>query len=131
MSQEVGNKQKSTSPGLVRQPPNLDAVVDGKFPDDMDSASIFSKVIGEKLSYGSFGGLYMSCRMSFAADPVQTKTSEFMDLGFSTINALYEGSGISTPTTIIQKPMDGAHWSRSNHVFGETKAVGMSEAKSD
>ena len=101
MSQEVGNKQKSTSPGLVRQPPNLDAVVDGKFPDDMDSASIFSKVIGDKLSYGSFGGLYMSCRMSFAADPVQTKTSEFMDLGFSTINALYEASGLSNPADRI------------------------------
>ena len=31
----------------------LDDVVDGKLPDDLDYMSIFSKVIGDKLSNGS------------------------------------------------------------------------------
>ena len=39
-------------PGLGRNTQKLDAVVDGKFPDDLYSASIFSKLIGNKLSDG-------------------------------------------------------------------------------
>ena len=47
------------------------------------------------------------------------------------MNELDEGSGLSTPATIIQKPVDGTHWSQSNHIFCETTAVGVSKEKSD
>ena len=54
-----------------------------------------------------------------------------MDLGFSTINGLYESSGLSTPTARIRRPTDESHWSAPDDVFGEATAVGMSEEKSD
>ena len=54
-----------------------------------------------------------------------------MDLRFSTIKALDESSGLSTPATRIQRPSDGSHWSAPDHVFGEATVEGMSEAKSD
>ena len=71
---KVANKRQSTSPGLVVQTQ--------KMPDDIDLASIFSKVIGHKLSHSSSGDLYMICSMKFAANPVQTKTPKFMYIGF-------------------------------------------------
>ena len=73
----------------------------------------------------------MRCRMNFAADPVQTQIPQFMDLVLSAINALDEVSDLSTPTIRILNPEDGAHWSAPNHIFGETKVVVVSEAKSD
>ena len=76
-------------------------VINGKFPNDLDSASIFRKVIGYKLSDGYSGNFYRRCRMNFADEPVQTQTPRFMDLGFLVINALYESSGLSPPDTII------------------------------
>ena len=52
-------------------------------------------------------------------------------MGFSTINALDGSSGLSTPDTRIQKPVDGAHWSAPDNFFGEATVVRMSQAKSD
>ena len=52
-------------------------------------------------------------------------------MGISIINALDEGSGLSTPATIILRPTDNAHWSMHNHIFGETTAVEVSEKKSE
>ena len=43
VSQEVGNKWKSTSPGLVGQYQKLDAIVDGNFPNDIDLTSISAR----------------------------------------------------------------------------------------
>ena len=105
MSQKVENKWQSTSPGLVGQTQKLDSVVDGIFPDDLDYASIFSKVIVHKISDGSSGDLYTICRMNFAADTVQTQTPKFIDMGFLTINELDESSGLSTPATRIRRPI--------------------------
>ena len=65
------------------------------------------------------------------AYPVQTQTPQFVNLGISTINKLDEVSGLSTPTTRIQNPMDSAHWSAPHNIFGKTKVVGVSEANSD
>ena len=129
--QEVGNIRKYTSPGLVRQSSKLDAGVDRKFSDDCNSTSIFSKVIGDKLSDGSRRDLYAHKSMNLAEDPVQTQTPQFVDMGLTTIDTLYEGSGISKPATIIRRSTDGAHWSTPNHIFDETIAVGVSEAKYD
>ena len=52
-------------------------------------------------------------------------------MGISTINAMDEVSGLSTPATRIRSPTDGAHWSMPNNITGETTAVGVSEEKSD
>ena len=109
----------------------MDAVVDGNLPDDIDSASIFSKLIGHKPSDSYSGDLYMRCGMDFVADTVQTRTPQFMDMGLSTINTLDERSGLSNPTTRILRPMDGAHWGAPDHVFGEVTSVVVSEAKLD
>ena len=103
------------------------AVVDGKLTNDLDSAYIFRKLISNKLSGGSSGYLYMRYRMNFVADPVQNQTPQFMDMGFSNINALYDRSGLSTPSTRIRRPAYGAHWIMPNNVFGEATALGTSE----
>ena len=53
VSLRVANKPHSNTPGFIRQTRKLDAVVVGKLPNDLDSSSIFSKLIGHKLSNGS------------------------------------------------------------------------------
>ena len=114
----VGNTQK------------LDALIDGKLADDLDSAYIFSKVIGHKISDGYRNDLYLRCRVKFAADIVQTQSPPFMDLGIPTINTLDERGVLGTPATRIQRPTDVYHWSASYHVFVEATAVVMSAEKS-
>ena len=112
-------------------PKKYDTVVDGNFPNDWYSASVFSKLIGHKLSNGSRVDLYLCCRLNFAADVIQTHTPQFMNLGLLTINALDESSVIHTPVTIILRPTDGSHRIVQDHVFGERAAVGISEKNSD
>ena len=116
---QVENKRQYNSTDLAENTRKMNAVIDGKLPNDLNSASIFSKVIGHKLSNGSSGDLYLHCRMNFADDPVQNQTPKFMDLGFLTINTFDERGDLSTIATRIQRPTDGSHWSASNHVFGE------------
>ena len=115
----VGNTQK------------WDAVVDINFPNDMDSASIFSKVIGHKLSDGSSNDLYLYCRTNFAADVFQTQAPQFMDMGLLAINILNEISVLGTTATRILMPTDVSHWSATHHVFGEVTEVGISAVNSD
>ena len=69
--------------------------------------------------------------MNLIADPVQTQTSQFIGMGLSGINALYEGSGPSTHANRTRRPKGGSHWSAHNHIFDETTEFGVSEAKSD
>ena len=69
--------------------------------------------------------------MNLTEDTVQTHTPQFVDLGLSTINALDEGSGISTPATRILSPTDGAHWGAPTNILVETTSIGVSKAKSD
>ena len=114
------------SPDLGGNTPKFYAVVDGKFPDDLDSESIFRKVTGHKLYSGSRDDLYLRCRMNFASDVVQTQDPHFMDLGIPAINTLDESGVLGTPTTRILRPMYGFYWSATDHRFGEATAVGMS-----
>ena len=69
--------------------------------------------------------------MNFTGGVVQTQTPQLIDLGFSTINTLYESSVLSTPSTIIRRPMYGFHRSVTDHVFGEATSVGISAVNSD
>ena len=86
---------------MGRNTPKLDAVVDGKLTDDLDSASIFSKVIGYKLSDGYSRDLYLHCRMNFANDLVQTQDPHFMDMGVLSINTLNESGVLGNPDISI------------------------------
>ena len=54
-----------------------------------------------------------------------------MDMGSSAINTFYEISGLSTPTTRIQRPTDGSHWITPDHIFGEATELVMCAVKSD
>ena len=130
VSLQVANKRKSTSPGLGGNTQKLDAVIVGKFPNDLDYASIFVKVIGHKLSGGSRDDLYLRCMMNFASGVVQTKAPHFIYMWIPAINILNESVDIGTPVTIIRRPTDVPHWSMPDHVFGEATAVIMSAAKS-
>ena len=48
---KVGNKQQSTPAEKIRNAQKLDTDLDRNFPNDWDSATIFSKVIGRELSH--------------------------------------------------------------------------------
>ena len=100
-SLKVENKQQSNSPGLGRNTLKLDAFIGVKLPDSLYYTSIFSKVIGHKLSDSSSDELYLRCRINFSGDAVQNQTPQFMDLGLPTINALDESSVLSTPAIRI------------------------------
>ena len=106
---QVANKWQSTSPALVGNIQKLDVVIYGKLHGDLDCASIFSKVIGHKLSNGSRNDLYLRCRMNFVDDVIQTQIPQFMDLGIPTINKLDESSVLGAPATRILRPTDGSH----------------------
>ena len=129
-SLQVGKKQQSTYPDKVRNVPKLDTVVDGNFPDDQYSASIFIKVIGSEISHGSRDGLYLRFRMDFLSCAFQTKAPQLVDFGFPTTNKYNELGVLGTPTTRIQRPTYGSHWTVSDHVFGESTAVGIIVANS-
>ena len=68
---KVANKRQYTSPRLDGNTPKLGAIVDQKMPDDLDSASIFRKEIGRKLSNGFSRDLYLRGRMNFENDPAK------------------------------------------------------------
>ena len=131
VSLDVGNKRKSTSPGLVRKSQRLDTAVDRKFPNNLYSTSISSKVISDKLYDCSSWDLYTCCGKNFAADPVQTHTPQFVDLGIYTINESDEGSGLSAPNNIILNLTDGPIGERLIIFLAKPTAVGVIEAKSD
>ena len=130
-SLRVAKKRQSTPPTVVRNSQNLDVIVDGNLPDDQDYASIFSKVIGHKLSNGSRDDLYFCYRMNFKSDVVQTEAPQFVDLEIPAINTLHESGVLGTPATSIRRPMYVSHWSMPYHLFGDATSVGMSAAKSD
>ena len=125
-SLQVDKKRKYMSPGLGRNTQKLDAVIDGKFLDDLDSASILSKVICHKLSDSISGDLYLRCRTNFTNYPVQTQAPNFMDLGILYINTLNESSVLGNFASSIQNPTEIYHLSAPDNIFGEATAVGMS-----
>ena len=87
-SLQFANKTQYIFPALLGNTQKLDVVIDRNLPDYLDSATIFRKVIGQKLSDGSIDEIYLRCRMNFADDFVQTQTPKFIDLGLPTINTL-------------------------------------------
>ena len=127
---QVGKKRQSTSPKKVRNAQKLDTVADLNLTNDSNSYSVFSKVIGCKLSHGSSNDLYLRCRMNFSSNFSQIEAPQFVDLGLPAINTFNESGVLGTTDTKIQRSTDGSHWTATDHVFGEATAVVMSEAKS-
>ena len=127
----VANKRQSTSPVLGGNTQKLDAFIDGNLPDDLNSASIFSKVIGHKRSNGSSSDLYSRFRINFENDLVQTQAPHFIDMGLPAINTFNESCVLGTPGTRIRRSMDGSHWLGPDYVFDESTAFGMIAEKSD
>ena len=82
----------------------LDAVIDVNLPDDLDYASVFSKIIYHKLSDGYIWDLYSRWRMNIENDSIQTQDPQFMGLGIPYINTLNENGVLGTCTTNIRRP---------------------------
>ena len=87
-------------------------------PDDRDSESIFSKVIGRELSNGSSADLYLRCRMDFVSNFVQTEAPQFVYLRLLAVNTSDEFSILGTPDNKIRSPMYVSHWYAPDNVFG-------------
>ena len=51
-------------------------------------------------------------------------TPQFVDLEFSTVDALYKGAGLWNPATRFGSPMDVSHWSAPDHIFEKNTVVG-------
>ena len=130
-SLQFAKKHQSMSLGLGCNTQKLDADVDGNIPNDMDSVSIFRKVIGYKLPGVSRRDLYLLCKMKFANALIKTQAPHFMDMGFLFINILNESGVLGTTVTRIQGPTFTYHWSEAYYVFGEATEDGISAAKSE
>ena len=104
--------------GLGNNTQQLDAVVDVSLLDDLDSASISSKLIGLKKSDGSINEIYLRCRMNFANYPAQNQAPYLIDQGLPAINTLNESGALGNPITRIERPTDGSHWIAPDHGFG-------------
>ena len=109
----------------------MDTAVDKKLPGDRDSASIFSMVIGHKLSHGPSDDFYLRFRMDFSSNDIQTEAPEFVNLGLPTINTSNKLGVLGFTATRIRSPTDGSHWSVLDHIFGKATAVKMSAPRSD
>ena len=128
---QVGKKRQYNSPDRVRNAKKLDTAVGKNFPNDWYSASVFSKAIFCNLSHGSSNYLYLSCRMKFSINVVQTEVPQFVDLGLPAVNTLNELGILGTHANRIRSPTDESHWLDPDNVFGGASAVGMSAARSD
>ena len=109
----------------------MDTAFDRKFPDDQDSASVFSKVIGCELSHISCADIYSRCWMEFASNVVQTEAPQFIDLGLPAVSTSDEFGILGNPATRIISPTDGSHWLFTDYIFGRSTAIGMKVERSD
>ena len=113
----VGNKRQYTTP-YFRDSDKLDTSIDGNFTNKLVDPPIFTDVVRDKLSNDSIRDIYAFVGMHLAADPINSVTPHFVDLGFSTVDALDKGAGLWTPTTVVLGSADVAHWSAPDHIFG-------------
>ena len=106
----------------------MDTSVDIKLPDNRNSASGFSKVIGSELLHGSSNDIYLHCQMNFFSNVVKTWAPKFVGLEIPDVNTSNEFAILGTPAT---RPTDGSHWSMPDHVFGESTVAGIRATGSD
>ena len=123
VSPEFGNIRQYATPDLIDSD-KLDTSIDGKFTNNLVAPPIFTDIISEKISNSSIQDLFASVGMHLVADPVNSVTPKFVDLWFSTADALDKGADIWTPYTRVVRPKDVSHWSAPDHIFGKTTAVG-------
>ena len=130
-SQDILNKQQSTSPRVSRNFQNFDASVDGNLPNDGDYTAIFSKVLDRELYDNLSTDIYLRCQMEFTCNSIRTEASDFVHLGLPAINASDEFNTIIAPAIRLIWPTYGSHWSAPDRVFGEATAVQMSGTRSE
>ena len=79
--------------------------------------TIFTEVLGDKLSDSSIPDIYTSYRMNLASDTVNIPEPQFVDLGLSTINSLDKDTSLWNPTPRFESPIDVIHGSVTDHIF--------------
>ena len=114
---KIGDTRQSPTPDL-RDFDKLDTSIDGKFTNNLVTPSILTNVISDKLSNSPIWDIYVRVGMHLVADPVNSVTPQFVDLGFSTVDALDKGAGLRNPATRVRKPKDVSHCSLTDHIFG-------------
>ena len=110
----IRNKRQSASPTIIKSN-KLDAAIDGKFTNNPVALPIFTKVFSDKLSNNYIPGLYARVGMHLAKDPANPVTTQFLDHGLSTVDVLNKGAGIWSPSAIVKRCPEVAHWSAKDH----------------
>ena len=83
----IANKRKSATPNL-RYSNKLDTPIDVKFTKILSGLPIFTDVVSDKISNIPSRDIYARVGIHLATDPVNFMTPQFLDLGFSTVDAL-------------------------------------------
>ena len=127
----IGNKRQSATPNL-RNSDKLDTSIDGNFTNNFVMPPIFTDLFSNKLSNISIQDLYACIGMHLAEDPINFVTPQFVDLGFSNVDALDNRASLWTPSTRVRGPADVSNWIIPVYVLGEITAVGGAvRSKSD
>ena len=92
-SPDIGDKRQSDTP-ILRDSNKLDTYLDGKLTSNLAEPPILSDVVSEKLLNSYRRDLYDRAGMHLAADLVNILAPQFVDLGFSTIDYLDNGSSL-------------------------------------
>ena len=103
----IGRGQGASTPwqslALALAPP--DTSIDGKFTNNFVAPPIFTDVLSEKLSNSFSRDIYARVGMHLTVDIVNFVTPQFVDLGFSTIDALDKGAGLCTYAARVGRPV--------------------------
>ena len=107
-SPEIGNIRQSATPN-PRDSDKLDTSIDRYLTNNLIAQPIFTDVLSKKPSNGSSWDLYALTGMHLTTHPINYVTPQFVDFGFSTVDALDKGDGLWTPSTIVLGHTDVTH----------------------
>ena len=122
ISPKIGDIRQYATPYL-RYSNKFYTSIHGKLTNNLVAPPIFTDVLSYKLSDSYSRDLYERIGMHLTVDPVNSVTPQFVDLGFSTVDALGTGASLFTPATRVGRTADVAHWSAPDHIFVETTVV--------
>ena len=108
ISTGIGNIRQSATPN-PRDSDKLDTSVDRYLTNNLIAQPIFTDVLSKKPSNGSSWDLYALTGMHLTTHPINYVTPQFVDFGFSTVDALDKGDGLWTPSTIVLRHTDVTH----------------------
>ena len=108
-SQYIISPMGYIGPQWIRESQPLDTSINGIYSKYRDSAPIWSKVICYKFTDKSRSNVNLRCRMNLMHDAVLTKSTNFMNLGLSSVHTSDKFGSVFIPTNIIGTPMDGSN----------------------